>query len=167
MRFVKLLMISIGFTTFPLFLHSCNRNLSTSDSVSSSAPSYSAATMKRDILYHVNEYRKRKGLVALKSVAIADEQAVIHSKNMALKKAAFSHDGFEQRIAVVSKTIGTVMGAAENLAYGELSAEAVVKGWINSPGHKKNIEGNYTLTGIGTYQNSKGVIYFTQLFMRQ
>ena len=59
------------------------------------------------------------------------------------------------------------MGAAENLAYGELSAEAVVKGWINSPGHKKNIEGNYTLTGIGTYQDAKGVIYFTQLFMRQ
>lgn len=167
MRYIKILTILIGFISFPLFLLSCNRNITTADSSKSSVPSFSAAAMNRDILYHVNEYRKRKGLVALKSVDVADEQAAIHSKNMALKKAAFSHDGFEQRIAVVSKTIGTVMGAAENLAYGELSAEAVVKGWINSPGHKKNIEGNYTLTGIGTYQDGKGVIYFTQLFMRQ
>lgn len=167
MRVIKTLTILISFISFPLFLLSCNRNIATSDSTKSAAPSFSAATMNRDILYHVNEYRKRKGLGALKFVEVANEQAAIHSKNMALKKASFSHDGFEQRIAVVSKTIGTVMGAAENLAYGELSAEAVVKGWINSPGHKKNIEGNYTLTGIGTYQDAKGVIYFTQLFMRQ
>lgn len=167
MRYVKIIFVLISFTSFPLFLLSCNRNLATPDSTISSASSYSAAAMKRDILYHVNAYRKRKGLVALKSVSIADEQAAIHSKNMALKRAAFSHDGFEQRIAVVSKTIGTVIGAAENLAYGKLSAEAVVKGWINSPGHKKNIEGNYTLTGIGTYQDGRGIIYFTQLFMRQ
>lgn len=167
MRYVKLLTILIGVTFLPLLLLSCNRNLSTPDSTKSTSLSYNAATMQRDILYHVNEYRKRKGLGALKLVDIADEQATIHSKNMALKKAAFSHNGFEERIAIVSKKIGTVMAAAENLAYGELSAEEVVKGWINSPGHKKNIEGNYTLTGIGTYQNAKGVIYFTQLFMRQ
>ncbi len=167
MRYIKTLMILTGFISFPLFLLSCNRNIATSDSTGSAAPTFSASAMNRDILYHVNEYRKRKGLVALKSVEVADEQAAIHSKNMALKRAAFSHNGFEQRIAVVSKTIGTVMGAAENLAYGELSAEAVVKGWINSPGHKKNIEGNYNLTGIGTYQDAKGVIYFTQLFMRK
>lgn len=167
MRYIRLLLTLIGFISLPLLLLSCNRNLSASDSTKSDSPSYNSVTMKRDILYHVNEYRKSKGLGSLKSVDVGDEQAAIHSKNMAMKKAAFSHNGFEERIAVVSKKIGTVMAAAENLAYGELSAEAVVKGWINSPGHKKNIEGNYTLTGIGTCQDEKGVVYFTQLFMRQ
>jgi len=167
MRYVRLLVTFFCFTLLPLLLLSCNRNLSASDSTKSDSPLYNSVTMKRDILYHINEYRKRKGLGSLKLVDVADEQAAIHSKNMALKKAAFSHNGFEERIAVVSKKIGTVMAAAENLAYGELSAEVVVKGWINSPGHKKNIEGNYTLTGIGTYQDANGVIYFTQLFMRQ
>jgi uncharacterized protein YkwD len=62
----------------------------------------------------------------------------------------------------------TYMSAsAENVAYGQLSAQAVVKGWINSAPHRKNMEGNYTLTGIGLYKDRKGVIYFTQIFLRK
>jgi len=41
-----------------------------------------------------------------------------------------------------------------------------VDGWLNSPGHKKNIEGNFTLTGIGYARDHKGNIYFTQIFSR-
>lgn len=85
---------------------------------------------------------------------------------MATGKTAFSHDGFEQRIAAIKNTTGWITASAENVAYGKLSAKEVVKGWLNSPGHKKNIEGNYQYTGIGIYQDRKGITYFTQIFFR-
>ena len=152
----------------PVLLFSCTRNIApASDSKPASAAVFNAGDMATDILYHINQYRKKKGLNALSSLDIADQQAAQHSKNMALKKTAFSHNGFEERIAVISKTAGTMRAAAENVAYGQLSAKEVVEGWLNSPGHKKNIEGNYTLTGIGVYRDNKGVIFFTQLFMRR
>lgn len=167
MRLIRFVITSLSILLLPSLLLSCHRNLSAANREGSSSGTFNAASMNRDILYHVNEYRKKKGLGSLQSIAIADEQAALHSKNMALKKTSFSHNGFEQRIAIISKTAGTMQAAAENVAYGNLSAAEVVKGWINSAGHRKNIEGNYTLTGIGVYQDAKGVIFFTQLFMRQ
>lgn len=152
----------------PVLLFSCTRNISPAgNNTPKPEAGFNAAEMTADILYHVNAYRKKKGLGALSSLTVADQQAALHSKNMALKKTAFSHNGFEQRIATISKTEGTMRAAAENVAYGQLSAKEVVDGWINSPGHRKNIEGNYTLTGIGVYRDSRGVVFFTQLFMRK
>ena len=152
----------------PVMLFSCTRNISPgTGNEPKTTTGFNAAEMEKDILSYVNAYRKKKGLGMLSSLTIADQQAALHSKNMALKKTAFSHNGFEQRIAVVSKQEGNMRAAAENVAYGQLSAKEVVDGWINSPGHRKNIEGNYTLTGIGVYRDSKGVVFFTQLFMRR
>ncbi|BFG69894.1 hypothetical protein KACHI17_07750 [Sediminibacterium sp. KACHI17] len=167
MRMIRILFTVLGIFLLPLLLLSCNRNLSAIERSKSDPVIVNAFTMSNDILYHVNEYRKKKGLGMLKGIAAADEQAALHSKNMALKRTAFGHDGFENRIQRITKSTGTIMAAAENVAYGKLSAEEVVKGWINSPGHRKNIEGNYTQTGIGVYQDAKGVIFFTQLFIRQ
>jgi uncharacterized protein YkwD len=47
-----------------------------------------------------------------------------------------------------------------------MSAKEVVEGWLNSPGHKRNIEGDFTLTGIGVAKNNKGIIYYTQIFTK-
>jgi len=33
------------------------------------------------------------------------------------------------------------------------------------PAAQKNMEGNYTLTGIGFAADSKGTIYFTEIFV--
>lgn len=167
MQMFRFLLVNVGALLLPLLLLSCNRNLSAIERSKPAPVAFNASSMTRDILYHVNEYRKKKGLGTLKMIAIADEQAALHSKNMALKKTAFGHNGFEERIQLISKSTGNISAAAENVAYGKLSAEEVVKGWINSPGHKKNIEGNFTLTGIGVYEDATGVIFFTQLFMRQ
>ncbi len=71
------------------------------------------------------------------------------------------------RIADIRKAAGFISGAAENVAYGNMTAAKVVDGWLHSPGHKKNIEGNYNLTGIGTVQREDGVIYFTQIFIKK
>jgi len=42
---------------------------------------------------------------------------------------------------------------AENIAYGQTTAEEVVEAWMNSESHKANILGNYKQIGIGFYNN--------------
>ena len=39
--------------------------------------------------------------------------------------------------------------------------------WLNSPGHRKNIEGDFTHIGIGVVKNDAGVYYFTQIFLKK
>jgi uncharacterized protein YkwD len=155
------LIISCG-TTYPV----SNNGSSTTPSAKTNT-AYNASELQKDILYYINQYRSSLGKKPMTFVDAANVQADVHSANMASGKTTFGHDGFEQRIATIAKTLGQVNAAAENVAYGNLSAKAVVDGWIKSPGHKKNIEGDYNLTGIGTARNSKGVIYFTQIFLRK
>ena len=53
--------------------------------------------------------------------------------------------------------------AAENIAQGYTTPEAVVNGWMNSSGHRANIlNASYTKIGIGYEANGN---YWTQLFM--
>ncbi len=125
------------------------------------------AGIEQDILYYVNQHRKSVGLPSLQPVAIASEEADKHSMDMAKKVTAFGHEGFDERITYISKQIGTLAAAAENVAYGELTAQQVVDGWLHSAGHKKNIEGDYSLTGIGVEKDSKGTIFYTQIFLRK
>jgi uncharacterized protein YkwD len=92
-------------------------------------------------------------------------QAEKHSADMASRKVAFSHDGFETRVSVISRQIGGIKKSAENIAYGKIGAKEVVDIWLKSPGHRKNIEGNYQLTGIGIARAKDGTIFFTQIFV--
>ena len=36
-----------------------------------------------------------------------------------------------------------------------------------SPLHKKNIDGDYDLAGVGAAQDANGVVYFTQIFVKK
>lgn len=153
-------------------LLSCSPAATPSSSRSTPAPASAtepAGNMEEDILKYINDYRRSKGLGGLQMIDAASQQAAQHSRNMASGRTAFSHDGFEQRIANIKKAMGAdyMAAAAENVALGQLSAREVVNGWLKSAGHKKNIEGNYNLTGVGVARNSKGVMYYTQIFLRR
>jgi len=60
--------------------------------------------------------------------------------------------------------------AAENVALNKgysstIVAQVAVNGWINSPGHRRNLlTRNCSWCGIGVYQSSGGTWYLTQLF---
>jgi uncharacterized protein YkwD len=127
----------------------------------------SGGSLENGILANVNAYRKSRGLAELRMVDAANQQALIHSRNMATGKTGFGHDGFSQRVTNTSNVIGRVSAAAENVAFGSRTAKEVVDGWLKSAPHRKNIEGDYNLTGIGVATNSKGVLYFTQIFLKQ
>jgi uncharacterized protein YkwD len=56
--------------------------------------------------------------------------------------------------------------AAENVAFCtdqdmKPLAKTIVDGWINSPGHRKNLEGKFTHCTIGVMKNIQNRWYFT------
>jgi uncharacterized protein YkwD len=123
--------------------------------------------LEQEIHRQVNQYRISKQLPPLKLNPRISQIAGGYSKKMASKQATFSHDGFDQRVKAMGNAI-PLKSAAENLAYlkgyPDLATTAV-QGWINSPGHQKNMVGNFNVTGIGIAKNAAGEYYFTQLFL--
>jgi uncharacterized protein YkwD len=63
---------------------------------------------------------------------------------------AFSHtDSLGRMPSQRAQDCGYGGGAAENIAWGFGSAESVVNAWLNSPGHRAAILGNYKVVGVG------------------
>lgn len=123
-----------------------------------------APAIEDEIFDLINKHRKKKGLSPLQTNFVIESEARNHSMAMATKRVPFGHAAFSTRASFIKAKISGIKAVAENVAYGNLTAEAVVKGWLNSPGHKKNIEGNYRLTGIGVARDVKSQLYFTQIF---
>jgi uncharacterized protein YkwD len=126
-----------------------------------------AQGMEEDILELVNKHRRSKGLAKLEMNSLINKEAEKHSRRMATGHVSFGHGGFDDRLDRLMKQIKGANAGAENVAYGSRTAEAVVNMWLNSAGHRKNIEGNYNLTGIGVIKGKDGTTYYTQIFIRQ
>lgn len=129
--------------------------------------SLTAMPIEKEILVLINEHRRSIGLSALTMMDEVTEQAIKHSREMANETVSFGHEGFDNRIANIRKKVGVIYAWAENVASGQTSAQQVVEDWLNSPGHKKNIEGNYNYTGIGVVTDKEGTTYFTQIFIQK
>ena len=123
-------------------------------------------SMSADILRYVNEHRRAMGLSALEGNSYISSVALQHSRDMLSGRTPFGHDGFHDRILQIRGHLGTLHVAAENVASGPMSAREVVDGWLHSPGHRRNIEGDFRLTGIGLAAGNNGMIYFTQIFVK-
>jgi uncharacterized protein YkwD len=129
-------------------------------------PPAPAISQSKQILTYVNQYRRSKGLPALKPSSFISSVALQHSRDMLSGKTPFGHEGFNARINQISARLGHLHVAAENVASGPMGAREVVDGWLKSPGHRRNIEGDFRLTGIGLAARADGMIYFTQIFVR-
>src|SRR5690242_2710715 len=85
------------------------------DDPGTTAPASSYAKLKADVLELINEHRKEKGLPALKENNFIESVADGHSTNMASKRVAFGHDGFEDRYKELQKGIKGMRSMAENV----------------------------------------------------
>jgi uncharacterized protein YkwD len=125
----------------------------------------SPSEIEQTTLSLVNGYRRSLGLAELAWNETLAEAARGHSRDMAEGRSVFGHGGFEERIASIGKSIPWTK-IAENVAYTS-SAENAVDGWIRSPEHKVNLEGDYRLSGVGAAMNKSGTgFYITQIFVR-
>ncbi len=122
--------------------------------------------LTEDTLKYTNQFRKSKGLPALIMRDDLNAVARRHSETMARGRSGFGHAGYNQRELQVRKLIKPFNAMAENVAYGVSSGKQVVDLWKHSSGHRRNMLGNYTYVGIGTARDKRGVIYYTQIFVR-
>lgn len=131
------------------------------------AKGMSVEALESIVFDRINRYRLSQNLNPLKLHPRITQLAREHSRKMASGAVSFSHNGFNDRVKAISTAL-PYQGAAENVAFNYGYKDPVaysVNGWLNSPGHYKNIVGKYNLTGVGVAKNSQGEYYFTQIFV--
>lgn len=114
-------------------------------------PSGGSGTAEAQVLALTNQERAKSGCGPLRMNSALTKAAEAHAADM-VDEHFFAHDSLDGRSPFDRmKAAGFKGGAmAENIAVGYSSAAAVVKGWMNSPGHRQNILNcTYTLIGIG------------------
>lgn len=127
----------------------------------------SVKLIEKQIITMVNAERAKANLTPLKHNWQLSRVARYKSQDM-IDKNYFSHQSptygspFNMR-----KNFGIkYMAAGENIAYGQRTATEVMKGWMNSPGHRANIlSKNYSEIGVGLAKKSDGTCYWTQQFI--
>lgn len=127
----------------------------------------SLSLYEREVMSLVNDHREHEDLEDLHVHDVLVEIARNHSMEMALGVLPLGHDGFDERTEeALDYFEHSTYEIAENvgMARGNDASQVAVDMWLESTGHRDNIEGPYTLSGIGTYERD-GVIYFTQLFL--
>ncbi len=122
-------------------------------------------SLESEILTGVNKYRESIGMKALSRVDEVTYQADDHTVYMTSNEVV-NHDNFNVRYSNLVSTVGA-KSVAENVAFGYGNADAVVKAWIASEGHRVNIEGDFTHFGISVDKDKNGKNYFTNIFMRR
>lgn len=127
--------------------------------------------LEQDILDLINKERQQNGLSPLTWDKRSADVARAHSRDMGWNKF-FNHRGLDGKMV---NDRADAMGLADWQMIGENIAmvagysdpiQHVVKGWMQSPGHRKNIlDPNWKETGIGIFITSEGTYYFTQVFL--
>lgn len=128
------------------------------------APEPSAARL-RDL---VNAHRASRGLAPLRPDPRLDAAAEWKARHMA-RYRYFQHEDqapplrrpFTARIAACGFR---GLGVAENIAMGHPTPDAVMRTWLNSAGHRANIENAaYAQAGAGAARAANGTIYWVQI----
>ena len=117
----------------------------------------------------VNDYRKSEDLPALIWDRNIAKEARDHSRDMALGAVEFGHAGFQDRIDRLRQNLLGVMGAGENVLMTsdpQDAAKSALALWLKSPPHRKNIRGDFVLSGLGVWKSPGGDLYFTQIFVK-
>ena len=119
----------------------------------------------------VNQHRTAMGLSALSSSSTLTNSALWKARHMAFYNY-FDHPdpappvarSVSDRLSACGYPAST-SGWGENIAYGYASADAVMTAWLNSPGHRANIENaSFRAIGVGAAANSNGTLYWVQDF---
>lgn len=124
-----------------------------------------AKAIEIEALELINNYRITNGLSALRDLGTIKAVAFTHTDYM-IEVSDVSHDNFYQRKLSLEANANARI-VSENVAFGFSSAQSVVNAWLNSPGHKANIEGDFTDFDISAEQDEDGKWYFTNIFIKR
>src|SRR3954464_5232292 len=128
------------------------------------------ASYADQVLTLVNQHRTAMGLNALSSNSVLTAAAQWKALHMAYY-GYMQHDDPAPPVArtwfdrVVACGYSGYGSTRENIAYGYQTPQDVMTGWLNSPGHRANIEStSYNSIGIAAARGANGYWYWTQDF---
>ncbi len=124
--------------------------VATSSGQGGSVLAYASSISRAALLAENNASREANGLPGYTLNSQLNNSAQAKAQNMADSNywAHVAPDGTQPWYFFEAAGY-TYQGAGENLAYGFDTSFAVNQGWMNSPGHKANILGNYEDVGFG------------------
>jgi uncharacterized protein YkwD len=162
---VILLLTILSSLSLPL----CALDLDSSDRGSIPAKQHSTLVQEQFVLREINRIRGQHGLAKLKLSDDLQIAARSHSANMAAS-GHFSHTdragrGLSRRLSKIQESRFI---AGENIQCNDFPdpARTAVQGWLESPGHLKNIlTEKFTETGVGVAVDPEGLTFFTQIFL--
>lgn len=165
---MKKIMCAMVFIVMSITMNSCsadsaegNENTTTPEAV---VTTYNYNSSELETMQLINEYRVSIGLNALEKNNHISFKCEEHNEYM-IGNNVVNHNDFTAR----SNNIMTVLGAkkiGENVAYNYKTSQAALKAWLESAGHKENIEGDYTHFGISVTTDSSGRKYYTNIFVK-
>ena len=119
--------------------------------------------MVQEVIRLTNIERAKVGSAPLQYHEGLQKAAMVRAKEISI---SFSHtrpNGTDSSTATAEFGVGG--DAGENIAMGYDSPEAVMRGWLNSPGHRAALlSKGETHIGVGFYQNDYGTYFWTQNF---
>jgi uncharacterized protein YkwD len=124
-----------------------------------------AKVIEIEILELINNHRISLGLNALNNHNTIKAVAFTHTDYM-VEVNNVSHDNFFQRKNSLIQNASAIK-VSENVAYAFSSAESVVNAWLNSEGHRENIEGDFTDFDVSAERNEEGKWFFTNIFIKK
>jgi len=123
------------------------------------------SAVQQEVLRIVNEERAKVGAAPLVYCPAAQAAADIRAQEIVEKFSHTRPNGTEWYTAIAALDI-EYYGAGENIAYGQQDAVWVMRDWMNSEGHKKNIlSTTYNAIVVG-YVVKDGIPYWVQLFLK-
>ncbi|MBI3767853.1 MAG: CAP domain-containing protein [Deltaproteobacteria bacterium] len=115
----------------------------------------------RSVVAGVNAARRRARLRVLVADPRLARAAYARAKTMAARNR-LSHSGWESVVRGDDAVDGSI---GENVAYNYPTAEAVMRGWLASPGHRANIlHASFHRIGVGCIVDASGTRWWTQDF---
>ena len=166
---MKKMMCAMMFVVISITMNSCS-----ADSAEGTDNSTTTETLITNYTYNeseietmklINDYRVSIGLNALEKINHISFKCEEHNNYM-IANNVVDHNDFTSR----SNNIISVLGAkkvGENVAYNYKTSEAAVRAWLDSPGHKENIVGDFTHFGLSVTTDAKtGKKYYTNIFAK-
>jgi uncharacterized protein YkwD len=112
-----------------------------------------------------NARRAKAGLPPLFLSPLLEAAAIGHARDMA-ERRKMTHRGGDGSSPFdrIDRQGYRYRAAGENVAYGFDDVESVMVGWMKSPGHRRNILGNYAEIGVGRAIAKDGASYWSVTF---
>lgn len=145
-----------------ILILSCTK---TSESILPQLYSYQFSENEIELFDVINVYRNSIGLNTLEPNQHISYVCYEHNTYM-IENNVINHDNFQQRANNLIENLGAV-NVGENIAYNYSTPNSVLHAWLNSPGHKKNIEGVYTDFGLSITKDENQRNYITLILINR